>query len=70
MQYSIAIAQLENAEALQMGMPLFYEEVINFCFDYLKIYHHSHVFVITMLSSELGVVLSCASACFTVVLVT
>jgi hypothetical protein len=31
-QYSIAIAQLETAEALQMGMPHFYAAVINFYF--------------------------------------
>ncbi|SVD67521.1 uncharacterized protein METZ01_LOCUS420375 [marine metagenome] len=32
MQNSIAIAQLESAEALQMGMPLFYGVIIIFCF--------------------------------------
>ena len=70
MQYSIAIAQLESAKALQMGMPFFMRQSSFFVFDYLKIYRHSHAFVITMLSSTLGVALSDASPVFTVVLVT
>jgi hypothetical protein len=31
-QNSSAITQLETAEALQVGMPLFYAAIINFCF--------------------------------------
>ena len=31
-QNSSAITQLETAEALQMGMPLYYAAVIIFCF--------------------------------------
>ena len=32
----MAMAQLETAEVLQMGMPLFYAAVIIFCFDNWK----------------------------------
>ena len=37
-QNSSAITQLETAEALQVGMPLFYAAIINFCFLQLEEY--------------------------------